>query len=245
MSIAARFRAALGDVDDADLAGPELLPVRLCRACARTLGVDGAGMSVLDRDGRRIPLGASSETAGTAERLQFTAGSGPCQSAQENREPVFATFADLQRRWPAFAGLLAEHTPYRAVVALPIGETLTGPGALDLFFVDDATVTDLDVFEAMAVGGLVTSVLGEAAVWAPWSPQGGPAWLHGPAARRRATVWTAMGRLAMALDTDGLIALDLLRGAAWTADRSVDDLAEDVVAGRLDPAALRPREDGP
>src|SRR4051794_21631726 len=66
MSIAGRFGAALDDADD-DLAGPELLPVRLSLACARTLAVDGAGLSVLDASRRRIPLGASSATAAVAE----------------------------------------------------------------------------------------------------------------------------------------------------------------------------------
>jgi hypothetical protein len=156
---------------------------------------------------------------------------------------VFAASTDLQRRWPAFARLLSEHTPYRAVVALPIGETLAGPGALDLFFTDETTVPDLDVFEAMAVGDLASATLGDATVWAPWSPRGGPAWLHGPAAQRRGVVWAAIGRVAMARSVAAPAALDELRAAARAAGRTVDDLAGDVVAGRLDPAVLR-RPDG-
>ncbi|MFW3172762.1 GAF domain-containing protein [Geodermatophilus sp. CPCC 206100] len=239
MSIAARFTAALHLESDSELATPELLPVRLARACARMLEVDGAGLSVRDPAGRRIPLGGSSHDAANAERLQFTAGTGPCETAQENREPVFAALADLRRRWPSFAGLLVERTPFCAVVAFPLGETLAGPGALDLFFVDEDAVTDLDVFEAVAVGDLVTSALGDAAVWSQWSPQGGPAWLHGPAAEHRARVWEAAGRTSMALDVDVPAALDLLRAAAWSADRTVEDLAADLAAGRLDPTDLR------
>ena len=239
-SIAARFRAALEDVREPGLAGPELLPVRLTHACARTLGVDAAGLSVSNRGEDRIPLGASTETADLAERLQFTAGHGPCEAAQRNQEPVFAAATDLQRRWPAFARLLAEHTPYRAVVALPIGETLAGPGALDLLFTDETTVPDLDVFEAMAVGDLACAALGDAAGWAPGAPDGGPAWLHGPPARRRRLVWTAIGRVAMARDAPAPAALDLLRSAAQATGRTVDDLAGDLLAGRLDPAGLRP-----
>ena len=245
MSIAARFRAALEDVREPGLADPELLPSRLARACARTLGVDAAGLSVRTGGQDRLPLGASSATAALAERLQFTAGHGPCESAQQNQEPVFAAFADLQRRWPAFARLLAERTPYRAVVALPIGETLAGQGVLGLLFTDETTVPDLDVFEAMAVGDLASAALGDAAVWAQWSPEGGPAWLHGPAAQHRRLVWTAIGRVVMARDVTPPAALELLRSAARAAARTVDDLAGDVVAGRLDPADLRPARDLP
>jgi hypothetical protein len=151
---------------------------------------------------------------------------------------VFAAFADLQRRWPGFARLLARHTPYRAVVALPIGETLAGPGAMDLFFTDENTVPQLDVFEALAVGDLACAALGDAAVWAPWSPRGGPAWLHGPAAQDRGRVWTAIGRVAMARRLTTPAALDVLRSTARAVDRTVDDLAGDVIAGRVDPAGL-------
>jgi hypothetical protein len=244
VSIAQRFTAALHLQSDPGLAAPELLPVRLARACARMLAVDGAGLSVRDQAGRRIPLGASSVDAATAERLQFTAGSGPCQTAQEDREPVFAALDDLRRRWPTFTGLLVERTRFRAVVAFPLGETLAGPGALDLFFTDEHAITDLDVFEAVAVGDLVTSALGDAAVWAAWSPQGGPAWLHGPAAEYRAQVWEAAGRTSMALDVDVPAALDLLRAAAWSSDRTVEDLAADLTAGRLDPRSLCAQADG-
>jgi hypothetical protein len=240
VSIATRFRAALEDVREPDLADPELLPVHLARACARTLGVDAAGLSVRNGGEDRVPLGASSGTADLAERLQFTAGDGPCESAQRHQEPVFAAFADLQRRWPAFARLLAERTPYRAVVALPIGETLAGPGALDLFFTDETAVPDLDVFEAVSVGDLACAALGDAAVWAPWSPRGGPAWLHGPAAQRRGRVWAAIGRVAMARQVAAPAALDALRAAARATGRTVDELAGDVVDGRLDPAVLPP-----
>ena len=240
MSIAARFHAVLEDVLVPDVAGPELLPVRLARACARTLGVDAAGLSVANGEAGRVPLGASSGTADLAERLQFTAGDGPCEAAQRDQEPVFAAATDLERRWPAFARLLAQRTPYRAVVALPIGETLAGPGALDLFFADETAVLDLDVFEAMSVSDLAGAALGDATLWAPWSPRGGPAWLHGPTAERRGLVWTAIGRVAMARGLTAPVALDELRSAARAAGRTVDDVAEDVVAGRIDPADLRP-----
>jgi hypothetical protein len=48
VTIAGRFQVALDAEDTPDLRGPELLPVRLARACARTLRVDDAGMSLVD-----------------------------------------------------------------------------------------------------------------------------------------------------------------------------------------------------
>jgi hypothetical protein len=239
MTIAGRFEDALHDVAEPRLTGPELLPERLAVAAARMLPVDGAGLSLAGPEGHRIPLGASDEHAARAERLQFTVGAGPCMTAQLSREPVFALSGDLRRRWPAFADLMAARTPYRAVVALPLREAIAGMGAIDLYFEREEEVLALDVFEALAVGDLVTSVLSETAVWSAWTPARGPEWLHGPAATRRAAVWEAMGVIALALEVEAPTALDLMRAAAYGQDRPVDDVAADVLAGRLAVADLQ------
>jgi hypothetical protein len=233
MTIAGRFEQALDTIADPRLAGLDLLPERLSIACARMLPVDGAGLSLNGPDGRRIPLGASSGDAARAERLQFTVGDGPCMTAQGSRQPVFAMLDDLRRRWPAFADLLVERTPYRGVVALPLREAIAGMGAMDLYVVREEDLPAVDVFEALAVGDLVTSVLSESAVWSEWTPGRGPEWLRGPAARRRAVVWEAVGLVGLALDVDGPIALDLMRASAYGEERPVEDVAADLVAGRL------------
>lgn len=240
MTISGRFEAALDDVDDPELAGPELLPVRLARACARMLPVDGAGLSLVDGSQLRVPLGGSSDDAESAERLQFTVGAGPCITAQETRQPVFAVEEDLHRRWPAFAELLVGGTPFRAVVALPLHPTFAGAGAIDLFFRDPDDVLDLDVFEALAVGELVTSALSEAAIWSTWSPAEGPQWLQGPAPQRRAAVWEAMGRLSVELELPAAGALALLRARAYASELTLDDVAADLLSGPLTSADLRP-----
>lgn len=242
-SIAERFGAALEQAEEPGTGGPELLPVRLMRACARTLPVDGAGLSVEDGAGRRLPLGASSDDAATAERLQFTVGTGPCLAAHHGGEPVFAMADDLRRRWPPFAELLFGRTPYCGVVALPLPLSLAGSIAIDLYFTDETAVPGLPVFEAMAVGALVTSALSEAAVWSDWEPAHGPDWLRTPAARRRALVWEALGQLSVSHGTDTRGALDLLRAAAYASGRPVDDVAADLLSGsRPPPEPGRPQD---
>jgi hypothetical protein len=241
MTIAGRFEEALDTVADPRLAGPELLPERLSIACARMLPVDGAGLSLIGPLGRRIPLGASSADAACAERLQFTVGDGPCMTAQASREPVFAMLGDLRRRWPVFAEQLVARTPYRAIVALPLREAIAGMGAMDLYVANEADLPELDVFEALAVGDLVTSVLSETAVWSDWAPARGPAWLHGPAAERRAVVWEAVGVVGLALDVEATTALALMRACAYGTERPVEDVAADLVAGRLAAGELQRR----
>jgi hypothetical protein len=243
VTIAERFASALAEVTHPALAGPELLPVRLARACARTLSVEDASLSLVDASQQRIPLGASSAVAEVAERLQFTVGAGPCMTAQEVQQPVFAVEDDLRRRWPVFTELLFGATPFRAIVALPLQPALAGAGAIDLYFRRSAEVLALDVFEAMAVGELVTSALSDAAVWSEWAPGDGPEWLHGPTPQRRAAVWEAMGKLSVDLEVSAPDALTLIRAHAYAAGLTVDDVAGELLSGRLRTHDLAGREE--
>jgi hypothetical protein len=238
-TLAERFATALSDEDTQAGAEPELLPVRLARAVARVLPADGAGLSLLDGADRRSPLGASDEESGRAERLQFTVGTGPCLTAHESGQPVFVVEEDLRRRWPAFHDLLVVQTPFRGVVALPLRNALAGRGAMDLYFTDPADVAGLDVFAAMTAGDLAVQRLSEAAVWSDWSAEQGPGWLHSPPAVRRAEVWQAAGMVGLTADTDMSRALALLRGYAYAAGRTVDEVAHDMVSGHLDPAEVQ------
>jgi hypothetical protein len=240
VTIAARFTSALAEVSGPAVAAPELLPVRLSRACASVLGVDGAGLGMADGHGRWLPLGASDATAATAERLQFEAGEGPCRTSLAVGTPVLAVEAELLRRWPAFAEQLLRGTPYRAVIALPLGRAPWGSGAVDLYLRTSAAVADIDVFAATAVAELTSTALSDATIWATWPPDGDPPWLRGPHTRDRVRVWQAMGRVCMDLGVTSEEALALLRSDASAAGRPVEAVADDLLAGRRDPADLRP-----
>jgi hypothetical protein len=239
VSIADRFAEEVRAAGRRGLEGPELLPERLVRAAAAMLPVADASLSLLEGGDKRVPLGSSSADAACAERLQFTVGDGPCMMAARLSEPVFASEDDLARRWPQFTEQLFERTPYRAVVAFPLLQALSGQGALDLYFRRSDRIGRLDVFEAMAVGELISAQLSDAAVFSDWTVEVGPDWLHAPPARRRARVWQAMGRLCLQLDIEGPPALDLMRDYALATGSDIDEVAGDVLADRLDAEALR------
>ena len=239
MTIARRFAEEVRAAAASGLEGPELLPERLARAAAAMLPVADASLSLMEGGDKRVPLGSSSQEAASAERLQFTVGDGPCMMAARLGEPVFAAEDELARRWPQFTEQLLERTSFRAVVAFPLLQALSGQGALDLYFRRSERIAELDVFEAMAVGELITAALSDAAVFSDWTVDVGPDWLHAPPARRRARVWQAMGRLSLQLDVEGPTALDLLRSYAVATGREIDDVAVDVLADRVDAEALR------
>jgi hypothetical protein len=239
VDIAIRFVEALDA--DASAAGddPDLWPVRLAHVAAAVLPVDGVGLSIHGEPGLRTPLAASSEVAAIAERLQFTAGSGPCLLAAESGLPVFATERQLARRWPVFHDLLVTHTPLRSVLALSLHGRLKGVGAMDLYLADPDGVTAVDVFEARCVAGLVADHLEVAADWSVWTPTELPAWSDTADARRRGRLWMAVGMLMLALKAPAPDALAVLRGYAYAAGRTADDVAIDLAERRLQPEQLR------
>lgn len=140
MTVADRFRTALfqGRPGPSDTE----LPQRAARACVQALAVTGAGISLI-QDDFRVPLGASDEVAGYAERLQFTHGEGPCLQAYASAEPVTLGAAAMRERWPVFAADLVAHTPYRCIISLPILRTTPGGGgAIDLYLVTGPPACD-------------------------------------------------------------------------------------------------------
>jgi hypothetical protein len=234
VNIAIRFVEALDtSADAADGDDPDLLPMRLACAAAAVLPVDGVGLSIHGKSGRRTPLAASSEVASTAERLQFTVGSGPCLLAAESEFPVFASEEAMTRRWPAYHDLLVTLTPLRSVLALSLPGRLRGIGAMDLFFADPSGATAIDIFEARCVAELVTDHLDVAADWSVWTPTELPAWSNTGDARRRGRLWMAVGMLMVALEAPASDALAVLRGYAYAAGRTADDVAGDLVERRL------------
>lgn len=225
-TVAARFDAA-GD------AGP-LLPKLLAEVCVTILPVQGAGISVTQE--LRIPLGASDEIASRAERLQSTLDEGPCLTAAAAPEPLAAGQRALAQRWPLFHSELLEQTPYRSVVSLPLLAPRGGRlGALDLYStdpepMDPSLLQSLDEgigtpMAAMLLGGVVTG-------------PGLAGWLTGTEAQQRMTVWSAVGILIGRSDLDNADALAVLRGYAFAAGTSIDEVAAQLVQRRLEPEAV-------
>jgi hypothetical protein len=233
VSIQQEFGNALAREWARDGDDPEVLPVQLTRAAAAALGIDGAGLSIHDTAGHSTPLGANDEAATTAERLQFTAGAGPCTFAASSGWPVFAPEDQLRTRWPAFHDLLVTHTAFRSVVALPLPGDLRGSGALDLYLTHPVGLVTFDAVEALCVAELISDQLGHAAAWSEWTEVAAPPWTNSEAARQRARVWMAIGMVSLALRLQTSDALAVLRSHAYAADRTVDDLAADLVSGRL------------
>lgn len=184
-------------------------------------------------------MGASDDGAAVAERLQFTAAQGPCLDAHAFARPVLATETVIAQRWPIFHAELVSRTAFRAVAAIPWPDALKGAGTVDLMFHRSADLTALDVDEADAVVAEVEHILNTESVLEFSLLGPGPAWLAGPTANSRNAVFIAMGILNVALEVSTPDALALLRGRAYAAGRTVDDIARDLIDRRITTDQLR------
>jgi hypothetical protein len=237
VTLAEQYRIAVA-ASSADLPGTELLPERLALAAAAVLPVDGAGISLFFASDRRLPLGASDPASAEAERLQFTAGEGPCLSSHAEAVPIVADEATLQARWPAFYDALVDRTPIRGTISLPLREGLRGIGALDLYVVPPHDVAELSLRDALTVSAEITATF-SAEVGADSRSGDGPRWLDAPAAERRAVVWQAIGFLNSGLGVTSADALALLRAHAYADGRDLDDLARSVTDREVPVEAFR------
>lgn len=217
------------------------LPDRLCQAIVEVTAIPGSAISVYLGGDVAIPVGASDLASTAGEALQFTVREGPCFSAYSSGRAVLVP--DLDQRgsqawsdWPTYAEQLIRHTPYRAVFAFPLFKGGLPLGSVSLY----STAAGIPDFlgEFTDIAACVTDRLFRAEPEADPGSAAEPRWLNGPVAVRRRQVWLAQGLTIQANRITPAQALELLRAQAFSADRLLDDVAEDIVAGRLPVPAL-------
>lgn len=228
-----RFEAATVEVKDIDQPTPWLAD-RLCQAVVRVTGVQGSAISVYLGADLAIPIGASDLAATMGEALQFTVREGPCFSAYAQQQPVLVP--DLRSdstawsAWPTYADQLLQHTPYQGVFAYPLLKRGLAMGSLSLYRTADGEPESLDEFTEVAACVTEKLLTAEPLVTLDGEPEF--PWLNGPTAQPRRQVWLAQGLTLQANRITPGQALELLRARAFSENRLLDDLAEDIVAGR-------------
>lgn len=211
---------------------------RVGQACLTLLPVAGVSIAVMAGDTQhREVLYASDEAIAAVEELQFSLGEGPCYEAFHTGEPVLVAdlAADVATAWPVFAHEAGTHADSRqvaAVFAFPLRTGAISIGALDLYRTEPGWLSQDQIATALQLVDLASlTLLGVH----PGNPDEELSGLP-PA---RAEVHQATGMLIAAWQISAAEALALLRAAAYTAGRFVDDLAADLVQRRLTPTDLQ------
>jgi hypothetical protein len=159
---------------------------------------------------------------------------------------LVADHEQLLERWPRFTDELFTHTPFRAVVSLPLRTTGGASGALDLFLVDPDRLDSVTIADAIAITDEIAAAfaIAQAMSSSEWKPDPGsdlePSWLRTPNSHARATVWIASGVLMTRLHLSASDAVALMRSFAYGHDTVLDQVASDIVHGTLDAGRLLP-----
>jgi GAF domain-containing protein len=204
---------------------------RLCGVCPGVTGVTGAGVMLMSGDIPRGSLCTSNEVSHLIEELQYTLGEGPCVDAyQQDRvvaEPDLA--APVTRRWLAFTPP-ALQAGARAVFGFPLRVGAVRLGALNLYRDRPGPLSGDQHADALVVAGVAARWVLEAQAGAS---SGAVAEELQIGADFHFVVHNAAGMVSVQEGISVTEALLRLRAYAFSNERLLADVAEDVVARRL------------
>lgn len=117
-------------------------------------GTIGAGVSVLDSQGRRTSHGATDRVVEETDALQYELGEGPCLTAWAAEESILVEDVRTDDRWPRWSAAV-QGLPIRSVVSAALVADKESVGALKVYAAlpsayTPATVRLLEQFAAPA-----------------------------------------------------------------------------------------------
>ncbi|MBK6873052.1 MAG: GAF and ANTAR domain-containing protein [Kineosporiaceae bacterium] len=210
---------------------------RLCRAAVRALSASGAGVSVMTPTGVHATAATSGRDVPALQNLQITLGEGPIIDAYASRRPVLVP--DLRTapsRWPGYASGALE-CGARAVFAFPLQIGAARLGVLDICRSTAGMLTAVGLQQAVTFAEVAAETLLHGQAGAP--PGQTEAGLD-RALDSQFVIYRAQGMAMVDLGVSLAEAMARLRAHAYAHDRPLQDVARDVVEGRL-----RLESDGP
>jgi len=201
-------------------------PQRVCTAGVDLLGVSGAGLTLMTRNGLGA-VWASDSAALAAEDFQFTLGEGPALDAFRSAAPALEpSLAGAAARWPFFAPAALD-LGVQAAFSFPLQVGVICLGALNLFRDSSGFLSDEELADALVLADVVTEDLIDlqalgAIHWGPSDNLG-----------QRARVHQATGMVSVQIDSDMSSALARIRAYAFANEISIFEVANQVLARTL------------
>jgi hypothetical protein len=223
-----RLRRVLAELSDGESMWPA---ARLCAVGPRITGANGVGVMLMSGDFPSGSLCSSDEVSQLIEDLQYTLGEGPCVEAYQNDKIVSEPdLADPQtHRWFAFTPP-ALKAGVRAVFGFPLRVGTVRLGALNLYRDRPGELTAEQHADALVLADMT-------ARWVLDAQAGAPSGVVAEALEAGAdfhfAVHNAAGIVSVQEGITITEALIRLRAFAYSNDRPLADVAQDVVAHRL------------
>jgi hypothetical protein len=223
-----RLRRILAELSDGEAIWPA---ARLCSVGPQITGMKGAGVMLMSDDLPRGSLCSSDEVSQLIEELQYTLGEGPCVDAYQ-RDTIVSEpdLADPQtRRWFAFTPPVLQ-AGARAVFGFPLRVGTVRLGALDLYRDRPGELSPDQHADALVLAEVTARWVLDAQAGAP---SGVVAEQLEAGADFHFAVHNAAGIVSVQEGISVTDALIRLRAFAYSHDRLLDDVAQDVIARRL------------
>ncbi|HUP73267.1 MAG TPA: GAF and ANTAR domain-containing protein [Acidimicrobiales bacterium] len=209
----------------------ELTTKRLCEVCAEVVGMSGAGIMLMAGDVPQGSLCTTGKVSALIEESQFALGEGPCVDAYNSNRPVLEP--DLANpvtpRWLAFTGPVLG-AGVRAIFGFPLNMGGVRLGALNLYRDEPGALTDEQHADALGMADIATRAVLDLQGNAPL---GQIAAELSSGADFGYVVHQASGMVAAQLGVTVGQALIRLRGYAFGNNRSLREVAEEVLARKL------------
>ena len=220
-----RLRRILDELSAGDDRPPPA--ARLCEVGAHVIGITGAGVMLMSGEIPRGSLCSTNQVSNLIEELQYTLGEGPCVDAYRHDEVVLEPdLADpATPRWLAFTPPAVE-AGARAVFGFPLRVGAVRLGALNLYRDRPGPLSDGQHADALVMADVAARWVLEVQAGAP---PGGLARELEVGADFRFVVHNAAGMVAVQLGVSVSEALIHLRAYAFSHDRLLRDVAQDVV----------------
>ncbi len=203
----------------------------LCELFIERVPVSGASITVFSRPGAQSTICTSGALSTRLDQLQFDLGEGPRWEAARTGRPSVSEDVghDGHPAWPVF-GAAAARLGVGALFSFPLRIGTDLLGVADLYRDHPGALGHDGTSRAVAVALRVAAAAIGAASRSAASPSGA----ESGSAEMRREVHQATGMILMQLDIDPAAAFAVLRAHAFALGRTVDAVARDVVARRID-----------
>jgi GAF domain-containing protein len=204
---------------------------RLCAVAPQITGASGAGIMLMSGDIPRGSLGTTDKVSELIEEMQYTLGEGPCVDAYtQDRVVNEPDLADpVTRRWVAFTPLVLR-AGVRALFGFPLRIGTVRLGALNLYRDRPGPLSGEQHADALALASMAARWVLEAQAGAPSGAV--PSQLEA-GADFRFVVHNAAGMISVQQGISVTDALIRLRAYAFSHDRPLTDVAQDVIDRRI------------
>ena len=207
-------------------AGP--IAARLCATAASELETPGVSMSLASSGGLLETI-AATVPGRNGDLLQSDLGEGPTHDAHRFGWPVLVEDFEEDRAWPAF-GPAAATIDLRSMFAFPMRRGSVRIGSLTLSRPTAGALSDEHHADALVFARLALDLV--LALQSENAPDElDERFIDGTA--NTAGIHQASGIVAVQLGVTVAAALSVLRAHAYTQERSLREVADDVVARRL------------